>query len=108
MKKETICILLLLCIANSIIQAQEDRNKSILKSLTIGLEYRLKAGFNIGGTSPLPLPVEIRKINSYRPTSAFSIEGDVVKTFNNNWGVSAGIRLETKGMETDATVKTII
>ena len=104
MKKETICILLLLCIANSIIQAQEDRNKSILKSLTIGLEYRLKAGFNIGGTSPLPLPVEIRKINSYRPTSAF-IEGDVVKTFNNNWGVSAGIRLETKGMETDATVK---
>ena len=73
MKKETICILLLLCIANSIIQAQEDRNKSILKSLTIGLEYRLKAGFNIGGTSPLPLPVEIRKINSYRPTSAFSM-----------------------------------
>ena len=28
-----------------------------------------------------------------------------MKTFNNNWGVSAGIRLETKGMETDATVK---
>ena len=88
-----------------IAQAQEDRNKSILKSLTIGLEYRLKAGFNIGGTSPIPLPAEIRKINSYNPTTAFSIEGDVVKMFENKWGISAGIRRETKGMKTDATVK---
>ena len=78
-------MLLLLSIGcyTTIVQAQEERNKSILKSLTKGLEYRLKAGFNIGGTSPLPLPAEIRKINSYNPTTAFSIEGDIVKTFNN-------------------------
>lgn len=87
------------------IQAQEERSKSILKSLTVGLEYRLKAGFNIGGTSPIPLPAEIRMINSYNPTIAISIEGDVVKTFDDRWGLSAGIRLETKGMKTDATVK---
>ena len=100
-------MLLLLSIGcyTTIVQAQEERNKSILKSLTKGLEYRLKAGFNIGGTSPLPLPAEIRKINSYNPTTAFSIEGDIVKTFNNKWGLSTGIRLETKGMKTDATVK---
>ncbi|GFZ39786.1 porin family protein [Bacteroides nordii] len=104
MNKKITFILLCLIVA-TVAQAQEDRNKNILKSLTIGLEYRLKAGFNIGGTSPIPLPVEIRKINSYKPTTAFSIEGDVVKTFDNKWGVSAGIRLETKGMETDATVK---
>ena len=90
MNKKITFILLCLIVA-TVAQAQEDRNKNILKSLTIGLEYRLKAGFNIGGTSPIPLPVEIRKINSYKPTTAFSIEGDVVKTFDNKWGVSAGI-----------------
>lgn len=105
MNKKIIYLTLLLAIGYTTAQAQEDRNKSILKSLTIGLEYRLRAGFNVGGTSPLPLPAEIRKINSYNPTTAFSIEGDVVKTFNNKWGISAGVRLETKGMKTDATVK---
>lgn len=105
MNKRIIFIALCCLCAASSIQAQKDRNKSILKSLTVGLEYRLKAGFNIGGTSPIPLPVEIRKVNSYKPTVAFSIEGDVVKMFENKWGISAGVRLETKGMETDATVK---
>lgn len=107
MNKKIISLLLLFYTAcyTTTVQAQEERNESILKSLTKGLEYRLKAGFNIGGTSPLPLPAEIRQINSYNPTTAISIEGDVVKTFNNKWGISAGIRLETKGMKTDATVK---
>ncbi|MBC8593381.1 PorT family protein [Oscillospiraceae bacterium N12] len=105
MNKKIAYLLFLMLGFSMIAQAQEDRNKSILKSLTIGLEYRLKAGFNIGGTSPIPLPAEIRKINSYNPTTAFSIEGDVVKMFENKWGISAGIRLETKGMKTDATVK---
>lgn len=103
-KKITIILLCCLTISNLVI-AQEERSNSILKSLTMGLEYRLKAGFNIGGTSPIPLPVEIRQINSFNPTTAFSIEGDVVKTFNSKWGISAGIRLESKGMKTDATVK---
>lgn len=105
MNKKAIYIIFLFLATAPLLQAQEDRNENILRSLAKGLEYRLKAGFNIGGTSPIPLPVEIRKINSYKPTTAFSIEGDVVKTFNNKWGMSVGVRLETKGMETDATVK---
>ena len=53
MNKKIISLLLLLSIGcyTTIVQAQEERNQSILKSLTKGLEYRLKAGFNIGGTS---------------------------------------------------------
>ena len=70
MNKKITFILLCLIVA-TVAQAQEDRNKNILKSLTIGLEYRLKAGFNIGGTSPIPLPVEIRKINSYNFSKRF-------------------------------------
>ena len=37
-------------------------------------EYRVKAGFNVGGALPIPFPAEIRKIKSYNPTMAFSIE----------------------------------
>ena len=35
-------------------------------------EYRVKAGFNVGGALPIPFPAEIRKIKSYNPTMAFS------------------------------------
>ena len=53
MNKKIISLLLLLSIGcyTTIVQAQEERNQSILKSLTKGLEYRLKAGFNIGHRS---------------------------------------------------------
>ena len=42
MNKKITFILLCLIIA-TVAQAQEDRNKNILKSLTIGLEYRLSS-----------------------------------------------------------------
>lgn len=84
--------------------AQEDRSESILRSLAKGLEYSVRAGFSLGGTSPLPLPAEIRKIESYNPTVCISLEGDVHKRFG-DWGFMFGVRLETKGMETDAKVK---
>ena len=63
--KNTI-LLLLLCLSFSA-YANEEREKTALKkSYFYGLEYRIKAGFNIGGTSPLPLPAEIRELKSYR------------------------------------------
>lgn len=68
-------------------------------------EYRLKAGFNIGGTSPLPLAPEIRQIKSYAPTMAFAIGGEVIYNMNERWGFLSGLRFETKGMSTHARVK---
>ena len=68
-------------------------------------EFSAKAGINLGGTSPMGLPAEIRAINVFKPTFAFSIEGDVKRNFNEKWGLMAGIRFEVKGMSTDATVK---
>ena len=89
------------------VAGQEDRNSGIIKSALIGLEYEVKAGFNIGGTAPLPLPVEIRDLSSYNPTLAIAIEGNVTKWFDreNRWGMKVGVRLENKGMKTDAKVK---
>ena len=86
---------------------QQDRNQGILKSALIGLEYEVKAGVLIGGTSPLPLPVEIRDLSSYNPTLLVSLEGNVLKWLDREkrWGMIVGLRLENKGMKTDARVK---
>src|SRR5574344_241482 len=89
--------------------AQEERTRGIIWSYLHGLEYELKAGVNIGGTAPLPLPSEIRKINSYSPNLALSFGTEITKWFSdkaiNKTGLIIGLRFETKGMTTQATVK---
>lgn len=104
MKKKIVVLYLILSLP-LIINAQQERNQGIIRSALVGLEYSIKAGISLGGTSPLPLPAEIRKIESYNPTVCISIEGDVHKRFGDRWGFLFGLRLETKGMETDARVK---
>lgn len=97
---------LLLFLASFIsVKAQEDRSAEVVRSSLIGLEYRVKAGFNVGGTAPLPLPAEIRSIEHYDPRLMFAIEGDVTKWLNSRLGVITGLRFESKGMKTDAKVK---
>lgn len=103
MKREITIICLLFTMLGGVF-AQKDRTESILRSLSKGLEYSVRAGLLLGGTSPLPLPAEIRSIESYDPTLCVSVEGDVHKRFG-KWGMLLGVRLETKGMETDAKVK---
>lgn len=102
---KSICLLLFLFAVN-IASAEENKSSGLIWSKLRGLEYRIKAGFNIGGTSPLPLPAEIREIKSYRPGMQIAIEGDVIKWVDKTkWGFLFGIRLENKGMKTDARVK---
>lgn len=101
-------ILLIAALFGSICaMAQTDRPGSIWRSVALGLEYEVNAGVNIGGASPLPLPAEIREINTYRPHLNLQIGTNVTKWLgkDSRWGVRAGFRLETKGMETEATVK---
>lgn len=100
-----ICLLTLGSIVK--MEAQEERNKGIIWSSLHGLEYEIKAGFNIGGTAPLPFPEEIRAISSFRPNINFAIEGNVTKWLDTNkkWGIVLGLRLENKGMSTEARVK---
>ena len=107
MKKHSIIALLLIVIGGNPAKAQQDRTQSIIHSSLHGWEYALKAGFSIGGTAPLPLPEEIRKIDSYVPSMAISIEGNATKWLDEKkiWGLTLGLRLETKNMTTEATVK---
>ena len=90
MKKQLIISILgLLLLTSHSLFAQKDQNAGIINSYLIGLEYEVKAGFSIGGTSPLPLPKEIRSIDSYNPTLQIAIEGNVTKWLNpaRTWGI---------------------
>lgn len=81
-------------------------NNFLQKSAQHGIHYHITAGYNIGGTMPVPLPAEIRALDSYKPGTNFSLEVSVGKTFGNSrWGIQSGLRLDTRGMETQASVK---
>lgn len=95
----------ILLLSSFLVYAQEETTKWLIWSHSRGLEYSIKAGFNIGGTSPLPLPDEIRSIKSFTPTLGIAIEGGITKWFTEKWGTETGVRLETKGMKTNARVK---
>lgn len=89
------------------LNAQENQSQTLVNAALHGWEYELKAGISIGGTAPLPLPVEIRSIDSYNPTLAFVLEGNAIKWLGaeKKWGVITGVRMENKNMITKATVK---
>ena len=69
------------------------------------LQLRARAGYNIGGTTPIPLPETIRRINSYRLTPSLMVGLDARLPLSKQWGILAGIRFENKGMDGDVTVK---
>ncbi len=87
--------------------AQPWTSRILQKAESAGWEFGLKAGFNIGGCSPLPLPREIREIDSFNPTLAIQLSGEATKWLDPGrvWGVTFGIRLDNKNMTTRAMVK---
>lgn len=90
---------------------------TLLATLTATAQYRIqeapqwefeaKVGFNIGGSSPVPIPREIRKIDSYRPTMGIPLE--LTATLWSDiwpyWGLTTGVKIGNEGMKTRATVK---
>ena len=105
--KHILMALLLMAGAANTLQAQEDRNRGIIQSALRGLEYEVRAGINIGGTTPLPLPQEIRALTGYSPNINLALGGDIIKWLGKQekWGFIIGLRLETKGMEAEARTK---
>lgn len=102
MKKQFIltAIALLLCLGQT--KAQQLFHYNLKEH---HIDFEVKAGFSIGGTSPLPLPEEIRSIESYNPGLALSLGIQVTKWFDNQWGFSSGISFDNKKMSTEARVK---
>lgn len=96
MKKYTLS--LIMALLSLCLYAQENRNKTIINAALHGWEYEIKAGINLGGTAPLPFPVEIRSIDGYNPTLSITIEGNMTKWLDSEkkWGVITGLRLEDR------------
>ena len=107
MIKKILAFIALVGCMQTAIYAQENQNRTLINAALHGWEYEIRAGVSIGGTSPLPLPVEIRSIDAYNPTLALMLEGNAIKWLGKTkkWGVITGVRLETKNMITKATVK---
>ena len=107
--KRIVLIILLIVTCGTVTAQQPSGAESIEKkniSTLNGWNLRVCAGINIGGTAPLPLPREIRSINSYSPSFNMLLEGNVQKCFDNSrWGTQLGIRIESKGMKSDADTK---
>lgn len=106
MMKTILLSLLLLCCTTAIM-AQDIRKETSASAGDGEWEYEVKAGVNIGGSLPVPIPVEIRSVDSYKPRFNGAVEGVVTRWLGTrkHWGVSAGLRMEMKGMHTGATVK---
>lgn len=69
--------------------------------------HELRVGLNMGGTSPLPIPAEIRKINSFTAGVNPVIGLRTTRWLNeeSQWGVTSGITVDYRGMKTSADVK---
>lgn len=68
-------------------------------------EFNVFAGYNLGGTTPLPLPAEIRQINSWAPGFTPTLAFHVTRWVNPTWGLTSGIEIDIKGMTIEADVK---
>lgn len=105
---ETICVAAICAIPATAFGASgNDGSEAVKFGLLEGIEYEVNAGTNIGGATPLPIPAEIRHIDSFSPRLNLQIGAKVTKWFatDKKWGVALGVRFETKGMDTKATVK---
>ena len=87
--------------------AQSDTTRGLIWSSLHSLEYEVFAGLNIGGASPMPLPAELRHIDSYNPNLNLQLGAKATKWFgkDDRWGVGIALLFESKGMKTKATVK---
>lgn len=86
------------------VSAQKE-NTGVIRTLADnGYKISLRAGYNLGGTTPLPIPDEVESVNSFDPGLNLSIGVTVEKMFTDKWGAQAAIRFESKGMDTKVTV----
>lgn len=93
-------IMLIVCVS---LFCMEAHTNNIIDVDHVGIQVRL--GYNIGGTSPLPLPSTIRKLNNYTFQPNLNFGFDVTHDVADQVGVLFGIHFENKGMNVDAEVK---
>ena len=106
MIKKIVAFIALAVYMQTALYAQENQNRTLINAALHGWEYEIRAGVSIGGTSPLPLPVEIRSIDAYNPTLALMLEGNAIKWLGKlKMGSNNRGKTGNQNMITKATVK---
>ena len=70
-----------------------------------GMGLVARVGYTLGGTTPLPLPAEIRSIDAFTPKGGVTVGVDGYKMFARRWGMSLGLHFFYEGFHTSADVK---
>ncbi len=92
--------LLMIFFLLSILSLYAQKNYSVLP-----WEFKINAGYNIGGTSPLPMPAEVRKVEKYSPPAfAPHMALECTRWFNEKWGLTAQFTLDFKGFSVKDSV----
>lgn len=55
-------------------------------------------GLNIGAATPVPLPANVRKVNSWKPGLNISCGYEGLFLLKKNWRIGAGLKLDYRGM----------
>ena len=103
--KHIVFTILTLFFLSASVNAQEDRWEKW--GPTTGLKgggFIARVGYVIGGTTPIPLPAEIRKVNGFIPRGGVSLGIDGYKMFTKRWVISAGAHFFWEGFHTNADV----
>jgi len=69
------------------------------------IQLKVRAGYSIGGTTPIPLPETIRSIESYSLTASFLVGFDAMLPITQKWGIMTGLRYENKAMKAAVDTK---
>jgi hypothetical protein len=83
-------------LASTLAPAQQESNRR--------WEYKMFAGYNLGGSSPLPLPAEIRAIRSWSPGLSGTLAFHVTRWLPSGWGITSGLAIDVKAMSVEADV----
>lgn len=104
MKKIKFLLLLVLSLAAWNAQAEDLYEKwNTPRGTSWG--FLLRTGYVLGGTSPMPLPAEIRSIGRFNPEGGWTMSADFYNMFNKRCGIMTGVHYFMEGMNTGATVK---
>ena len=94
--KNMILFLSLLLAINAMGQDNTESDKLTIQAVV---------GLNIGGSAPLPLPAEVRKIKSYNPRFNPQLGFNVQYRLSDRWGIGSGLTVDWKSMRVKDKVK---
>ena len=69
------------------------------------MKWGVRLGYNIGGTAPLSMPAQVRKLNSFTPTASINTGVDGRMPLKDRWGLTTGLHFENKGLKAGITAK---